>query len=161
MRDWYGVSVERMLAPRSTPPPPPARLKPSPNSVQILPRIKTRLPQQRDHARKQEIRQRHEAAKRIYPPHLRFHLPLPAPLLTLTQEIIPPTTPFNKQFLDLLKRIFVYDPSKRITALDALKHPWFREVVQDEGTEAAQLRAQREEDQARSRAYRESDAEAY
>ncbi|RPA95096.1 kinase-like protein [Choiromyces venosus 120613-1] len=59
-------------------------------------------------------------------------------------EIIQPTTNFNKQFFDLLKRIFVYDPNKRITAKEALKHPWFREVVQDEGTEATKLRLERQ-----------------
>jgi dual-specificity kinase len=59
-------------------------------------------------------------------------------------DIIQPTTNFNKQFFDLLKRIFVYDPNKRITAKEALKHPWFREVVQDEGTEATKLRLERQ-----------------
>lgn len=74
------------------------------------------------------------------------------------QDIIPSTTTFNKQFLDLLKKIFVYDPSKRITAKDALKHPWFRETIQDEGTEAAKSRDDRLADAAKARAYRESEA---
>ena len=51
---------------------------------------------------------------------------------------------FNKLFLDLLRKIFVYDPNKRITAKDALKHPWFRESLIDDGTEAARLRRERE-----------------
>lgn len=51
---------------------------------------------------------------------------------------------FNKQFLDLLKKIFVYDPKARITAKQALKHPWFRESIIDDGTEAARIRAERE-----------------
>ena len=42
------------------------------------------------------------------------------------EEIIPPGTQFNKLFLDLLRKIFVYDPKKRITAREALKHPWFQ-----------------------------------
>ncbi|KAH8673777.1 kinase-like domain-containing protein [Xylariales sp. PMI_506] len=59
-------------------------------------------------------------------------------------DIIPANTPFLKQFLDLLHKIFVYDPSKRITARQALEHPWFREVpVPDDGTEAAKIRLER------------------
>lgn len=60
------------------------------------------------------------------------------------KSIIPPNTPFNRQFNDLLKKIFVYDPSKRITAREALNHPWFREVVSDEGLEAAHMRVEKE-----------------
>ncbi|KAK4123301.1 kinase-like protein [Parathielavia appendiculata] len=57
-------------------------------------------------------------------------------------EIIPPTTKFLAQFLDLLQKIFVYDPAQRITAKQALQHPWFREVAHpDDGTEAARIRA--------------------
>ncbi|KAL2054670.1 hypothetical protein ABVK25_004974 [Lepraria finkii] len=59
-------------------------------------------------------------------------------------EVIPPSTNFNKQFLDLLRRIFVYDPSKRIMAPEALKHPWFKETLTDDGTEAARIRMKRE-----------------
>ncbi|CAK7217832.1 serine threonine protein kinase CMGC group [Sporothrix curviconia] len=60
-------------------------------------------------------------------------------------DIIPVSSSFLRQFLDLLKRIFIYDPSQRITAKEALQHPWFREVaVQDDGTEAAKIRHQRE-----------------
>jgi dual-specificity kinase len=62
-------------------------------------------------------------------------------LLTPTQDIIPSATGFHKQFLDLLRRIFVYDPSERITAHDALKHPWFKEFcVADDGSEAAKIK---------------------
>jgi dual-specificity kinase len=49
-------------------------------------------------------------------------------------------SPFNALFLDLLKKIFVYDPRKRITAKQALLHPWFRELLQDDGTEALKIR---------------------
>lgn len=60
------------------------------------------------------------------------------------EETIPPTNNFNKLFLDLLRRIFVYDPKKRITAREALKHPWFDELVEDDGTEAGRIRVERE-----------------
>lgn len=60
------------------------------------------------------------------------------------EETIPPTNTFNKLFLDLLKKIFVYDPKKRITAREALKHPWFEELVEDDGTEAGRIRVERE-----------------
>ena len=60
------------------------------------------------------------------------------------EEIIPQTTPFNRLFLDLLRKIFVYDPKKRITARQALEHPWFDELVEDDGTEAERIRVERE-----------------
>jgi len=61
-----------------------------------------------------------------------------------TQEIMPSNTAFSRQFLDLLKKIFVYDPAHRITAKQALQHPWFREVAHpDDGTEAAKIRIER------------------
>ena len=60
------------------------------------------------------------------------------------QEFIPTGSPFNLQMLDLLRKIFVYDPAKRITAKEALKHPWFRETMVDDGVEAARLRRERE-----------------
>ena len=31
--------------------------------------------------------------------------------------------------LDLLKRCLVYDPKKRISAKDAMAHPFFRDIV--------------------------------
>ena len=62
----------------------------------------------------------------------------------MLQDIIPDHTQFNRHFLDLLRRIFVYDPSKRITAKEALKHPWFREHFEDDGTEAEKIRMERE-----------------
>lgn len=47
-------------------------------------------------------------------------------------------------FLDLLKKLFVYDPQKRITAKAALQHPWFREAaIPDDGSEAARIRMER------------------
>lgn len=60
------------------------------------------------------------------------------------EEIIPPTNNFNRLFLDLLRKIFVYDPKKRITAREALKHAWFDELVEDDGTEAGRIRVERE-----------------
>jgi dual-specificity kinase len=60
------------------------------------------------------------------------------------EEIVPPTCRFNELFLDLLRKIFVYDPKKRITAREALTHPWFSEIVQDDGTEATRIRYEKE-----------------
>ena len=70
------------------------------------------------------------------------------------QETIPPHTTFNRQFLDLLKKIFVYDPKKRITAKEALQHPWFKESLMDDGTEAHKIRLEREK-----KARRQAEAE--
>ncbi|OJJ45788.1 hypothetical protein ASPZODRAFT_133654 [Penicilliopsis zonata CBS 506.65] len=54
-------------------------------------------------------------------------------------DFIPTNTPFNRQFFDLLQKIFVYDPKMRITAKQALKHPWFKETLIDDGTEALRI----------------------
>lgn len=63
---------------------------------------------------------------------------------------MPPSNNFLKLFLDLLKKIFVYDPAKRITAREALEHPWFRELaVPDDGTEASKIRRERINEQER------------
>lgn len=62
----------------------------------------------------------------------------------MTQEIIPGQDAFQRQFIDLLKKIFVYDPSKRLTAKQALKHPWFKESCNDDGVEAAKIRVEKE-----------------
>jgi len=60
-------------------------------------------------------------------------------------EIIRDNTKFSRNFLDLLRRIFVYDPSDRITAKEALRHPWFKEAATpDDGTEATKIRLQRQ-----------------
>lgn len=65
-------------------------------------------------------------------------------MANVLQDILPSTNPFMRNFLDLLKRIFVYDPARRITAKEALQHPWFKEPAQpDDGTEAAKIRAER------------------
>lgn len=45
------------------------------------------------------------------------------------EEIIPENNKFCKNFLNLLKQIFVYDPAERITAKQALQHPWFKEAA--------------------------------
>lgn len=70
-------------------------------------------------------------SSRCSPPH--------RAITNTTQEFIPSNTPFNRQFLDLLQRIFVYDPKYRITAKQALKHPWFKESIIDDGTEALRI----------------------
>ncbi|KAH6681997.1 kinase-like domain-containing protein [Halenospora varia] len=73
-------------------------------------------------------------------------------------EIIPDNNKFCRNFLDLLKQIFVYDPSKRIKAHQALRHPWFKEAATpDDGTEATKIRLQRQkaaEEQAAAAAIR-------
>ncbi|KAF5119753.1 Cyclin-dependent kinase D-1 [Metarhizium anisopliae] len=57
---------------------------------------------------------------------------------------MPSSSQFFIHFLDLLKKIFVYDPANRITATQALHHPWFDEVSQpDDGTEAAKIGLER------------------
>ncbi|KAI0543220.1 kinase-like domain-containing protein [Xylaria digitata] len=62
-------------------------------------------------------------------------------------DIIPATSPFLRLFLDLLQKMFVYDPAKRITARQALAHPWFREAaIPDDGTEALKIRLERMRD---------------
>jgi dual-specificity kinase len=49
-----------------------------------------------------------------------------------------------EQFLDLLHQIFVYDPARRITGKEALKHPWFKMVpLRDDGSEAVKIRLDR------------------
>jgi dual-specificity kinase len=63
----------------------------------------------------------------------------------ICQEIIPDNTTFCNNFLDLLRKIFIYDPSERITAKQALQHPWFKEAATpDDGTEAGKIRLQRQ-----------------
>jgi dual-specificity kinase len=63
----------------------------------------------------------------------------------LRQDIIPANTQYLRNFLDLLKRMFVYDPAQRITAKQALNHPWFKEMAHpDDGTEAAKIRKERQ-----------------
>ncbi|KAL4915535.1 kinase-like domain-containing protein [Aspergillus aurantiobrunneus] len=54
-------------------------------------------------------------------------------------SFMPTSNKFYRLFLDLLQRIFVYDPKQRITAKDALKHPWFKESINDDGTEALRI----------------------
>ncbi|KAH7329396.1 kinase-like domain-containing protein [Stachybotrys elegans] len=61
------------------------------------------------------------------------------------EDIIPSSNQFLRNFLDLLKKIFVYDPAQRITAKQALNHPWFKEMAHpDDGTEAAKIRKERQ-----------------
>jgi dual-specificity kinase len=46
--------------------------------------------------------------------------------------MIHPDTELNRELLDLLQRIFVYDPAKRITADQALRHKYFRIVTRED-----------------------------
>jgi dual-specificity kinase len=64
--------------------------------------------------------------------------------MKMLHQIIPQNTIFNQLFVDLLKKIFVYDPKKRISAIQALRHPWFKETLQDDGTEATRIRLARD-----------------
>ncbi|KAG6026146.1 hypothetical protein E4U41_001340 [Claviceps citrina] len=57
-------------------------------------------------------------------------------------DFIPSTNDFLAKFLDLLQKMFVFDPQDRITARQALNHPWFRERSRDDGTEVRRLRAE-------------------
>jgi len=62
------------------------------------------------------------------------------------EDIIPANNPFMRNFIDLLRKIFVYDPKKRITAEEALNHEWFQDTAYaDDGTEAARIRVENEE----------------
>ncbi|KAK9711916.1 serine threonine protein kinase CMGC group [Basidiobolus ranarum] len=48
------------------------------------------------------------------------------------ESIIPPTTNCNAYLLDLVKKMLIYDTSQRITAREALRHPYFT-IQFDEG----------------------------
>ncbi|KAF6818364.1 protein kinase [Colletotrichum musicola] len=62
----------------------------------------------------------------------------------IQQDFIPLNTTYYENFLDLLRKIFVYDPQHRITAKQALEHPWFKqEDTPDDGTEAEKIRIER------------------
>ncbi|CAO3597483.1 unnamed protein product [Absidia cylindrospora] len=40
-------------------------------------------------------------------------------------QLIRPTTPLNAEFMDLIQKLLVYDPNTRISAREALRHPFF------------------------------------
>ncbi|CEJ82013.1 Putative Dual specificity protein kinase lkh1 [[Torrubiella] hemipterigena] len=68
------------------------------------------------------------------------------------EDIIPAQNAFFKNFIDLLRKIFVYDPARRITAKEALVHPFFKDPAPpDDGTEASKIRAERERRDAENR----------
>ncbi|KAJ3023086.1 UNVERIFIED_CONTAM: dual specificity protein kinase kns1 [Siphonaria sp. JEL0065] len=46
------------------------------------------------------------------------------------EEIIPPINEQSRLFLDLVKKLLVYDPKQRITAREALQHPFLRCPIQ-------------------------------
>lgn len=72
------------------------------------------------------------------------------------QDIIPDTSRFSRLFLDLLLRIFTYDPKRRITAKEALQHPWFSDTATpDDGTEAIRIKMQRQQEAAELAARRQ------
>ncbi|KAG5368661.1 Dual specificity protein kinase KNS1 [Yarrowia sp. C11] len=45
-----------------------------------------------------------------------------------------PDWQFWDQFLDLVRKMLVFDPRERITAREALQHDWFKCVISDEGS---------------------------
>ncbi|GBE88243.1 Dual specificity protein kinase lkh1 [Sparassis crispa] len=48
------------------------------------------------------------------------------------QDIIPGTDQINKLFLDLVRRLLTFDPSKRISVREALNHPYFNIQIPNE-----------------------------
>lgn len=56
--------------------------------------------------------------------HLDFNFPVKVG--TGLEKLIPHVSP---DCLDLLKQLLIYDPEKRMTASQALKHEYFRELV--------------------------------
>jgi len=49
-------------------------------------------------------------------------------------EIIPQTSIQNARFRDLLSKLLEWEPHKRITVKEALKHSYFTLKIDDEGT---------------------------
>ncbi|KAH3938383.1 hypothetical protein HBH98_256230 [Parastagonospora nodorum] len=96
----------------------------------------------------------HSAAK--YSKHSKLNYPKtetkgkPKKCIKKLPDIIPSHTSFNRQFLNLLRQIFVYDPKKRITAKQVLQHPWFKESLVDDGTKAHDVLIEREKEARRS-----------
>jgi dual-specificity kinase len=56
-------------------------------------------------------------------------------LIYFKQEIIPPSTNLNRHLLELLQKLLMYDPADRISAHEALKHPFFHVQLDDHGRE--------------------------
>ncbi|KDN68298.1 hypothetical protein CSUB01_10438 [Colletotrichum sublineola] len=85
----------------------------------------------------------YKVPKPMYSKALKPNRPTPkisGGLMRHLKEIVPPKTTYLKTFLDLLQKIFVSDPQRRITAKEALQHPWFKEpTTPDDGTEAAKI----------------------
>jgi len=57
-----------------------------------------------------------------YATHMEFNFPIVPG--TGLEELMPN---MNKECIDLILKLLVYNPDGRITASQALKHPWFRE----------------------------------
>ena len=49
-----------------------------------------------------------------------------------SQETIVPTDNINRQFLDLVRRLLMFDPAQRMTVKDALAHPYFAIHIPEE-----------------------------
>ncbi|KAN0120967.1 Protein kinase-like domain containing protein [Russula decolorans] len=48
------------------------------------------------------------------------------------QEIIPQTDMINVHFLDLVRKLLMFDPKQRITVREALRHPYFSQTIPPE-----------------------------
>lgn len=48
------------------------------------------------------------------------------------QDIIMPSDTVNKHFLDLVRKLLIFDPVQRITVREALNHPYFHISVPEE-----------------------------
>ena len=63
-------------------------------------------------------------------PHEVENVPEEYEQVTTLEEVLPKH--ISSDFIDLLKQFFVYDPSKRITAVQAMQHPCFNEIFNNE-----------------------------
>ena len=50
----------------------------------------------------------------------------------ISQDIILPSDPVNRHFLDLVKKLLTFDPAQRITVKEALNHPYFTLQIPNE-----------------------------
>jgi len=50
----------------------------------------------------------------------------------VSQEIIPQTDMINVHFLDLVRKLLMFDPKQRITVREALRHPYFHQTIPPE-----------------------------
>jgi renal tumor antigen len=63
-----------------------------------------------------------------YATHMEFNFPH-VPEGTGIPKLIPHVSP---EVVDLIQKLLIYNPDNRITASQALKHPWFKELRDQE-----------------------------